>query len=130
MSLVNGVLERLGIATTAPGVGSEIQSDRRRIGSCFTQVRNGTAAGEIEALQRDERHCPADTRHTIAVVADATDGPSAVCAVIHLVYGVVIHRIVVVVHEIPTARVIDVAIAVVIDPVARDFARIRPHVGR
>ena len=125
MGLIERVLERLRKTAAAPGIGREVQAQVRGVSHRLLRIRDRPAACGIEKFKRNERHRPAHARHARPVVAHAADGARAVRTVL-----VVIHREVVIVHEVPAACVVDESVAIVIDPIARDLARIRPHVRR
>src|SRR5262249_24208377 len=81
-------------------------------------------AGGVEELERHEADVPIDAGDADAVVADRPDGAGHVGAV-----AVVVHGVAVVVHEVVAVDVIDVAVVVVVDAVAGDFAGVGPDVG-
>ena len=115
--------ERLREAAAAPGIRGQVHPDACGIGRGLHRVRSRATAARRQEFQAHERHLPVHAGHTRAVVAHAADAARAVRAVV-----VVIHRVVVVVREIPAPRVIDVAISIVVEAVRGDFAGIRPHV--
>ena len=78
----------------------------------------------VEDPQRHHLARVRDADDADAVVADRGDRARDVRAVAVGVVGQVV-----VVDEVPAVHVVDVAVAVVVDAVARDLARVRPDVG-
>src|SRR5205823_7675554 len=70
----------------------------------------------------------AGAAHTGTIVTARSGHPGHPGAVVVLAIDRV--GIVVVVHEVPAVDVVDLAVAVIVDTVARDLARVRPEVGR
>src|SRR5262249_52726301 len=77
-----------------------------------------------DELQWHQGDVPGDTGHAGGVVSRRADGAGHVRAM-----AVVVVRIVVPVDEVPAVNVVDVPVAVVIDPVRRDLAGIGPDIG-
>ena len=80
-------------------------------------------SGGVPRPHRHDRDVPVDARDVGGVVALGPDRPGDVRAV-----AVVVERRVVVLDEVPAAGVVDPAVAVVVDAVARDLAGVRPDV--
>ena len=68
-------------------------------------------------------HAPVDADDADAVVSDCADGTGHVCTV-----AVLVSRVGIVAGEVIAVDVVDVAVAVIVDPVAGDFARVLPQV--
>jgi hypothetical protein len=72
-------------------------------------------------------------RHDFSIVRNARDAntiiglggyrASNMCPV-----PIVVERVAIIVDEIPTMNIVDIAIAVIIDPVTGNFARVDPHI--
>ncbi len=82
-------------------------------------------AAVVRSLDADQLALGRDARHSNRVVLRRRDDPGARRPVAVVVVGVVVA-----VREVPAVDVVDVAVAVVVDPVAGDLARIRPRVRR
>src|SRR5262249_53555584 len=93
-----------------------VVGDRDALGDGVVEGRHGAAdgtmAGVVEEFQRGHLHEPVDARDADTVVAGGPDGAGDVRAV-----AVVVHRVVVVIDEVPADQVVHVAVAVVIDAV-------------
>jgi hypothetical protein len=121
------VLERLEKLLSAPGV---VRDDRAHAG-CVENRPNRVVGRPLavrgDELERHDLDVPVHARDADSVVSPGADRPRDVRPV-----TVVVGRVVVVVDEIPTMDVVDVAVAVVVDPVrgaARaGFAGVRPDV--
>ena len=104
--------ERLREVTAAPGV----VHDRDALRACVEDRADGVlgrpGSTRVEELERHDRAVPGDAGHADAVVAGRGDRPRDVRSV-----AVVVRRVVVVVHEVPAAPVVDVAVAVVVEAV-------------
>ncbi len=86
--------------------------------------RNGIVRRVVVGnLQRHQAHVPVDARDADAVVAHRADRSGHVRPV-----AAIVHRVVVVVVEVPAVDVVDVAVAVVVDVVAGNLARVDPDV--
>ena len=79
----------------------------------------------VEKLERHDGYLPIDAHHADAVVAHRTDRARHVRAV-----AVVVHRVGIIIGEVPAHHVVDEAVAVVVDAVAGHLAGIAPGVGR
>ena len=83
------------------------------------------AAEEAQELERHDPDVPAHAHRAEPVVAHGADGARDVRAVTD-----VVDRVGVVVHEVVAVVVVDVAVEIVVDPVARNLAGVGPHVRR
>ncbi|MCZ7641096.1 MAG: hypothetical protein M5U12_36605 [Verrucomicrobia bacterium] len=90
----------------------------------FDDAGHGGFALVVEGLDGHEGDLPANPGDADAVVADGADDAGDMGAV-----GVVVHRIAVLADEVVAVDVIDVAVAIVIEAVARDLAGVDPDVG-
>src|SRR5262249_38854679 len=86
-------------------------------------VAHVPAARGVEELEGHELCVPVDPGDADPVVADGPDRPGDVGAV-----AVVVHRVRVIVGEVVPVDVVAVAVAVVVDAIARDLARVGPDV--
>src|SRR5262249_24139846 len=125
LGALDGVEQRLREAAAAPTV----VGDRRPVGDRVVDRRDGAggAAGAagVEELQGHQFDAgPGNAGDADAVVAHPRDGAGDVRAV-----AVVVERFVVVRDEVPAVDVVDEAVAVVVDAVAGDLARVGPDVG-
>src|SRR5262249_42153650 len=87
------------------------------------RVRGEAPAGP-EELQDHDLALPVHAGDADAVVAHGADGAAGVSAVAAGILWRVVHFI-----EVPAVDVVDVAVSVVVDAVARDLAGVHPDVG-
>src|SRR3546814_5342783 len=78
----------------------------------------------VERLEYHDPRVRVDSRHAHAIAAIGGDDPGGNRAV-----AVMVPRLVVVSQKIPADDVVDIAVAVVVDAVARRLARILPDIG-
>src|SRR3546814_13888048 len=78
----------------------------------------------VERLEHHDPRVRVDSRHAHAIAAIGGDDPGGNRAV-----AVMVPRLVVVSQKIPADDVVDIAVAVVVDAVARRLARILPDFG-
>ena len=121
---VDGVLEGLRVAAAAPRVVQDGRAHLHGVVDGLDGVGQVAEAVVVEELAGHHLHVPAHPRDARAVVAHRADGARHVGAVARAV-----HRVVVLVHEVPAVDVVDEAVAVVVDAVAGDLAGVPPHVG-
>ena len=88
------------------------------------RIERASRTAVAEELQCHQLGVPVDPHHPLAVVARRSDRAGDVGSV-----GVNVHRIAIVIGEVIAVDIVDVAVAVVIDVVAGDFARVGPDVG-
>ncbi len=116
-------LQRLGEHTAAPAVAENGRSGGDRVVDTADGIGDRAEARRTQELQREELDIPGHAGHAQRVVADRADRARDVGPV-----AVVVHRVVVVVAEVPAADVVDEAVAVVVDAVAGDLAGVDPDV--
>ena len=87
------------------------------------QIGRRAGARVAEALQGHDLYIPGNARDSDIVVSRRADGACDVCAV-----AVNIHGVCVTVGEVPAVDVVHIAVAVVVDTVAGNFAGIHPDV--
>ena len=85
---------------------------------------SGPGAGSPQKLECHDPHVPVYAYDTDTVVADGTNGTSTMGTV-----AMVVIRITIIVDEVVAVDIVDVAIAIIVDSIPRDFAGIHPHVG-
>ena len=110
-------------AAASPTVIRQVETHGHCIVNGVERSTGWTRAACAEELQCGKLHIPGHARDADAIVAYGADGAGDVRPV-----TVVIHRVGVVVDEVPAVDVINIAVAVVINRVSRDLARVRPHV--
>ena len=104
-------------------VDPEVAAHPRRVVDGGDGVARRSAAVAPEELEGHDRHGPVHARDTDAVVARGADRAGDVRAVPLVVEGVAVA-----VREIPAVHVVDEAVAIIVDAVARHLARVAPHV--
>ena len=130
----HGLREGAWPAITVVG-GDDVDAARlqvARIVEAGHRIGDGAVAGCVEHLAGQELDVPVHAHHAQRVVADRADGPGDVRAVPE-----VVGRVATQTRERPAAsgedveavHIVDVAVAVVIDSVARNLARVDPDVG-
>ena len=123
-------MQRLGVTTASPGVVRSHDIDSMAILQIGHVVQSfdrigGGATGRAEKLERNHRDVPIDADDPSTVASRTSNRSSDVCSV-----GILarIKHAVVIRDKIPSAEVVDVPVAIVVDPVACDLERIEPHV--
>ena len=122
------VAQRLRVTAAGPGVVHHVGAVLGRVQHRADRVGGGARTLRIQELDRHDPHVPVHAGDAEAVVARRADRAGDVRAV-----AVVVHRVVVAVHEVPAAPVVDVAVVVVVDAVAAAaaavLARVDPDLG-
>ncbi len=119
----NGPFEGSGRTSASPGVGSEVDPDLRCVGHGFNRVGRRASSRSGKKFDTDHGYVPSHPDHAFSIVSNSTDRTCAVGSV-----GVVVMRVVVVVHEIPSVDVVYETVPVVVFSVSCDFSRVGPHV--
>ena len=92
-------------------------------------VRSRTAPLVIEKLERHQLGAPSHSSNAEGVVANRSDSPRAVGAMVMVIRGVIV-----VSDEVPAIDIIDKSIPVIVETVVlasrSGFARVQPDVGR
>jgi hypothetical protein len=124
------ILQRLGeehaaavVGKAAPAVVGDLGAHVGRVEDGVDRIRGEAVAIGGDELERHDPGAPSHAHHAAAVVAHRTDGAGHVRAV-----AVVVHRVAVAVGEVVAVHIIDVAVAVVVNTIAGDLARVRPDV--
>ena len=117
--------ERLRVVAAGPRVVRHVGALLRGVQHGADRVRIRPGALGVEELDGHDPHVPVHAADSDAVVPGRADRAGDVRPV-----AVVVHRVVVIVHEVPAAPVVDVAVVVVVDPVrpaaAAVLARVDP----
>ena len=121
----DSVHQRLREIVAPPGVVQNVDTQAGGVVDRGDGGGGGAVASGVEEFQRDQRHAPGDAGDADGVVSDGADRSRDVRTVPE-----VIHRIVVVVVEVPAVHVVQEAVLVIVDAVAGDLARVGPDVGR
>ena len=122
---VDRILQRLAVPAATPTVARQLDelAESGRILYRQDRISRAAATAGVQELQRNELDRPVDTHHAKRVIADRADRPRAMRSV-----KMVVVRIVVVIDEVPPIDVVHVPVAIIVDAVARDLARVRPQV--
>ena len=116
-------VERVAERASAPRVVRNLNSLRDAVvdgRDAGTQQDAAVAGSDLESCETDD---PAHAHDTLAVVADRADCARGVGSV-----AVVVSWVIVVVVEVPTPHIVDLAVALVVDAVVGDLAGIGPAV--
>ena len=116
--------QRLRVAAASPAVAHHLGAHQRGVLDGVDRVLERAAPARVQELDRHELHVPRHPGDPESVVAHRSHGPGGMGPV-----AVVVHRVAVVVREVPAVHVVDETVAVVVDTVARDLAGIGPHIG-
>ena len=119
----DGIVERLRISAAAPTVVGHPDSHHGGIVDRQDRVHGRAGAAVAEELEGHQLGIPVNAHDALAVIAARGDRARHMGAV-----GVAVVRIAVPVGEVVAVDIVDVAVAVVIQAVAGNLARIDPHV--
>ena len=121
-------MQQLTVATTSPGIAC-----CNKVYTALFQVdhiihRSDGASGgatTFEKFARDHFDRPVNASYTIPIIALGADSARDMCS---MVICAVVNGIVVV-FEIPSVYVVDVAVAIVVNAIIGDFSWIHPNIG-
>ena len=126
----NRIGQGRGVSAASPtviggdDVDAEVASHHRHIVNGLDGAGRRAIAACGEELHRHQLRGPVDARNTGRIVADGSDRPGDVRAVAMVVVGIAVT-----VDEVVPVDIVDVPVAVIVDPVAGDLSGIDPHIG-
>ena len=124
--IVDGIMQRLGCETGGTPTGiDDSRAFAARVIHAPDGVGNETIARGVQKFARHDLHLPGHSHHPDAVVAQRADSAADVRAV-----AVIVHGIAAVGDGVDAVNIIHKTVAIIINPVAGNFARIHPHVVR
>mmetsp|Transcript_141603 Transcript_141603/g.452825 ORF Transcript_141603/g.452825 Transcript_141603/m.452825 type:complete len:1022 (+) Transcript_141603:1009-4074(+) len=110
-------------AAAAPGVARDLGTLRDSIIDGLDRIGDAAGASTVQELQSHQAHpSPSHTCNALPIVANARNSARAMCAVHH-----VVHWIPILVGKVGAMDVINDAILIVVDAVARNLQRVHPH---
>src|SRR5207302_7437620 len=123
--IVDGIMQRLGCETGGTPTGiDDSRGFAARVIHAPDGVGNETIARGVQKVARHDLHLPGHSHHADTVVAQGADGAADVRAV-----AVIVHGIAVVGNGVDAVNIIHETVAIIINPIAGDFARIDPHIA-
>ena len=117
--------QRLGKPAAPPAVAHDVDVHHRGVFDRGDGIGRASAAARVQELERHEAHGPVHSRHAEPVVPHGADGARHVGAV-----EMVVHGVVVAVHEVPAANVVHESVSVVVDVIPGDFRGVDEDVCR
>mmetsp|Transcript_93197 Transcript_93197/g.287600 ORF Transcript_93197/g.287600 Transcript_93197/m.287600 type:complete len:664 (+) Transcript_93197:2148-4139(+) len=121
---LDGDAEGSAGTAAAPGVTHDLRSMGDAVLDRLDCIRGSAGACVAQELQGHQPDAaPSDPGDAQGVVANARDGPGAVRAV-----PLVVHGVAVLVDKVSPVHIIDKAVLVIVDAIARDLTRVHPHV--
>ena len=120
---VDRIFQALAVSASAPRVGRERESHSNAILDALDRAGCRSASASGEELAPGQLHLLADAHDAHAIVSHSADGSRAVRSV-----ALVIHGITAVGDGVDAIHVVDVAVSIVVLPVAGNFSRVHPHI--
>ncbi|KAF5037535.1 hypothetical protein DSECCO2_563600 [anaerobic digester metagenome] len=120
---IDRISQRLVVIAPAPGAADDIRTHHGCILDSKDCIRILTIPVRAEELKRHDRCVPHNSRNALSVVPYSGNGSGAVSTMAMEVIGVVV-----VIIKVPTINIIDISVAVIIDPVAGNLSRVLPYI--
>ena len=125
---IDHVFHRLRKSPAAPRVVRESRTLVDRVLERTDGIGDISAAPVIQKLERHQAHLPIHAGHADAVVARPADRPRDMRAVFIVVHRITARRQAITINPTRAVHVIDNTVAVIVNLITWDFARIDPHV--
>ena len=122
-SPVDGIFHCPARAPASPAVVTDGKIHRRAVGHCVYGIGYASPSRVRQELEGNQLRFPCNACHLQAIVTSGSNGTCYVSTV-----AVSVHRVVVIVCEIPSIDVIDVTVSVIVLAVAGYFTWVFPDV--